>query len=85
MDDFGKVDRMLSRAEHEANVEYLTSRMAVYFEFPAIRDSCDTGRPVLVGSDAELQTLGLPAKEQDVYGYLSLFPPLVELLDTATA
>lgn len=82
-DNFGKTSVMLSPAQHDANVQYLASRLATYFEFPPILDACPGTRPTILGSEADLATFGLPPKASDVYGYQSLRPPLVELLPTA--
>lgn len=81
-------DHQLSTQEEQDLVHYVTSRLDTYFEFPAILDSCSTGRPTILPSsttDSELAKLGLPQRWQDNLGYQSLFPPFVELLATATA
>jgi hypothetical protein len=79
-DRFGKLCRVLTLAEHRANVAYFQGVLASYFEYPALfRDCPGAKRPALLSGAAQLAQWGLPTEIEEIWGYGHLHPPLMRL------
>jgi hypothetical protein len=77
-DRFGKVCRILTIAQHKANVAYFQGVLDWYFEYPALfRDCPGAKRPSLIADATQLATLGLPTESEEIWGYGHLHPPLM--------
>lgn len=83
-DRFGKVCKVISLQEHQANVAYFQSVLASYYEFPALFSTCASARSPLL-SEAQLVAFGLPLPWQEIWHYGHLHPPLMELKPNAPA
>jgi hypothetical protein len=79
-DRFGKLCKVLTIAEHKANVAYFQGVLASYFEYPALfRDCPGAKRPPLLSDATQLAQLGLPTEAAEIWGYGHLHPPLMRL------
>jgi hypothetical protein len=79
-DRFGKVCRVLTLPEHKSNVAYFQGVLSSYFEYPALfRDCPGAKRPALLTGATQLAQLGLPAQQEEIWGYGHLHPPLMRL------
>jgi hypothetical protein len=85
-DRFGKVCKLLTVAQHKANVASFQGVLKSYFEYPALfRDCPGAKRPALITDVAQLAMLGLPTETEEIWGYGHLHPPLMRLLPVPPA
>jgi hypothetical protein len=79
-DRFGKECKLLTVAQHKANVASFQGVLDWYFEYPALfRDCPGAKRPALITDVAQLALLGLPTETEEIWGYGHLHPPLMRL------
>jgi hypothetical protein len=79
-DRFGKTCKLLTVAQHKANVASFQGVLDWYFEYPALfRDCPGAKRPALITDVAQLALLGLPTETEEIWGYGHLHPPLMHL------
>jgi hypothetical protein len=79
-DRFGKECKLLTVAQHKANVASFQGVLDWYFEYPALfRDCPGAKRPALITDVAQLALLGLPTETEEIWGYGHLHPPLMHL------
>lgn len=85
-DRFGKLCELITVQQHLANLAFLTSTMASYYEYPALYSPCKGGqRAAVLGTPEQLAHFGLPAAEDELWYYGHLHPPLIELKPLAPA
>jgi hypothetical protein len=85
-DRFGKECKLLTVAQHKANVASFQGVLKSYFEYPALfRDCPGAKRPALITDVAQLAMLGLPTETEEIWGYGHLHPPLMRLIPVPPA